>query len=128
MSLEKSEFAPARKQSACSAVESFTRPAERRTTDFGIRMRAVAIMRSVSVNGTSSLSPIGVPGTFARMLTGTDSGCGVSVASVRRSSMRSSVVSPSPMIPPVQTVTFVVRTASIVRRRSSYVRVVTTLS
>ena len=31
-------------------------------------------------------------------------------------------------MPPVQTVTFVVRTASIVWRRSSYVRVVTTLS
>ncbi len=40
----KIEFAPARKQSACSASLIEIRPAERRTIDFGIRIRAVAIV------------------------------------------------------------------------------------
>ena len=36
VSLEKIEFAPARKHKACSATLSRARPAERRTTDVGI--------------------------------------------------------------------------------------------
>ena len=110
VSLEKIELAPARKQRACSDVLSPTRPAERRTTDLGIRMRAVAIMRNVSSKGTVGASSNGVPETFDRMFTGTDSGCGSIVARVCRSEMRSSTVSPRPRMPPQQTVTLVLRT------------------
>ena len=42
------EFAPARKHNACASSESASRPALRRTIDFGIRMRAVAIIRTSS--------------------------------------------------------------------------------
>ena len=81
LSLEKIELAPAMKQRAWSLTLIFARPAERRTTDRGMSTRAVAIMRTVSQTGTSALSAIGVPGTLARILTGTDSGCGSRVAS-----------------------------------------------
>ena len=48
MSPAKTELAPARKQRAWSDSVMWTRPAERRTIDRGIRMRAVAIVRTMS--------------------------------------------------------------------------------
>jgi hypothetical protein len=64
VSLEKMEFAPAMKQSAWFVAESFERPAVSRTSAFGIRIRAVAIIRTTSHTGTSSCSAKGVPGTW----------------------------------------------------------------
>src|SRR3978361_1675783 len=101
------------KQSACSLAEYFDRPADNRTVAFGIRILASAIIFNVSQKGTSGLFAIGVPGTLDRMLTGSDYGCGFMVASVWSIESRSSTLSPRPMMPPLQTVTFVFRMLSI---------------
>ena len=47
-------FAPARKQSACVLSDMLSRPADRRTIDFGMVMRATATVR------TNSMSSIGL--------------------------------------------------------------------
>ena len=57
----KTELAPARKQSACASSDSDRRPALRRTIDAGIRMRAVAIVRTSSNGSSGGRSPSGVP-------------------------------------------------------------------
>lgn len=59
-----------------------------------------------------------------RALMGTDSGCFGSVDRVCSNSIRSSAVSPMPMMPPQHTDKPALRTALRVLRRSSYVRVV----
>src|SRR5688572_18525331 len=109
-SLEKTELAPAMKHRAWSEKDIFARPAERRTVDLGMRIRAIPIMRTVSQMGTSGLSWSGVPGTLERTLTGTDSGCGFMVARVWSRETRSAADSPSPMMTPQQMVTPVLRT------------------
>jgi len=43
----KMEFAPAKNITDCSRGEKDMRPAESRTIDFGIRMRAVAMVRAI---------------------------------------------------------------------------------
>src|SRR5258706_14676529 len=94
------------------------RPAERRTTARGIRIRVAAIMRTVSQIGTSGLLAIGVPGTFEGALMGTDSGCGVIVAGVWGIETRRSIVSPRPLMPPQQTATVVLGTLARAWMRS----------
>ncbi|CSI08606.1 Uncharacterised protein [Vibrio cholerae] len=67
-------MAPAIKHSACICSFIFSRPAERRTADFGIIMRATAIKRTKSKGSTSSTCSSGVPFTLTSMLIGTLSG------------------------------------------------------
>ena len=99
------------------------RPADRRTRDAGIRMRAVAIIRTSSRPSTGARSASGVPSTGTSAFIGTLSGCGSRFASVASMAQRSSSDSPMPMIPPEQTVMPALRTFDSVRSRSSYVRV-----
>ena len=77
--------------------------AERRTIAPGIMMRAVAIMRTISIDSTGARPCSGVPSTGTSALIGTDSGCSLWLASVRSSSQRSSIDSPMPMMPPLHT-------------------------
>ena len=76
------ELAPARKQSAWSSPLIASRPAESRTKESGIMMRATAMVRTnrgIDRRFTSS----GVPSTRTSMLIGTLSGCSGRLASVR---------------------------------------------
>ena len=57
----KIELAPARKQSVTASCERPRRPAARRTRDAGIRMRAVAMARTMMSGSSSSAAPSGVP-------------------------------------------------------------------
>ena len=108
----------------CSIGENDSRPAERRTIDRGIMIRAVAIVRAIwKTSGLSPNSSMGVPSMGTSALIGTDSGCSSIVASSWRRAMRSSSVSPSPRMPPQHTEIPAFRTFLIVCRRSSYVRV-----
>ena len=93
-----------------------------------MRMRATAIMRTVSSTSTSGACSNGVPGTRDNTLIGTESGWGSRIASWWRNETRSSTDSPIPMMPPQHTVMSVSRTAAIVSSRSWYVRVVMTWS
>ena len=119
------ELAPARNITACSMGEKERRPAERRTIERGMMMRAVAIARAISK--TSGVSPIpstiGVPSIGTSALIGTDSGCSGMVLSWWRRPMRSSMLSPMPRMPPQHTEIPAARTFLIVCSRSSYVRV-----
>ena len=58
---EKIELAPAKKHSACISSLISVRPAESRTYDFGIRMRASAMVRTNSIVSIFSALPSGVP-------------------------------------------------------------------
>ena len=72
----KMEFAPARNITACSSGEKDIRPAERRTIDFGMITRAVAMVRAISKTvGAPPPVIIGVPSMGTSALIGTDSGC-----------------------------------------------------
>ena len=124
VSLEKMELAPAIKQRAWSLADIFARPADRRTMVFGMTIRAVAIMRTVSHTETSSFFSKGVPATFDSTFTGKLSGCGSIDASVCSMLTRSATLSPRPRIPPEQSVTLVFLTLASVFRRSAKVRVV----
>ncbi len=106
-------------QSSCASSLICSRPAESRTIARGIRMRAVAIIRTISIALTGGASKSGVPRTRTSMLMGTDSGCGSCAASVCSMAQRSSTDSPMPMIPPEQTVIPAARTFRSVRSRSS---------
>ena len=57
-------------------------PADRRTCERGIKMRATAIVRTNSNGSSGAAAGRGVPGIGTRSLIGTLSGCGSSVASV----------------------------------------------
>ena len=70
----KSEFAPATKHNATASRDSERRPALRRTIAAGIRMRAVAIMRTKTSGSSGSRCPSGVPATLTSALIGTLSG------------------------------------------------------
>jgi hypothetical protein len=85
----------------------------------GIKILAVAIIRTSSSGSTGSRSPSGVPDIGASALTGTLSGCGSRLASVASIAQRSSIDSPIPMMPPEQTVMPALRTVASVWRRSS---------
>src|SRR6202012_4876966 len=94
------ELAPAIKQSACSTVVISVRPADKRTTVLGIIIRVVAIMRTISHTETLGWSANGVPLIGTKALIGTDSGCFGKFESVFSIEIRSSTVSPKPIIPP----------------------------
>ena len=65
-----------------------SRPAERRTIDFGMVMRAAAIVRTKSM-ASSFLRPAkGVPSTCTSMLIGTLSGCDGRLAKVDPAAMK----------------------------------------
>ena len=96
-------FAPARKHRACSSVFIRTLPADRRTMAFGMMIRAVAIIRTISQTETRGCSARGVPSTGTRAFTGTDSGCSGRQERVCNMPILSSWVSPMPMMPPLQT-------------------------
>ncbi len=77
-------------------------------------MRAMAIVRMKSKASTSSLSASGVPLTFTNMLIGTLSGGVGRLASCSSSPARSFTLSPSPTMPPEQTLIPASRTLSSV--------------
>lgn len=80
-----------------------SRPALSRTIDRGNRMRATAMAR-IQLNGsTGGRSASGVPSTGTKALIGTLSGCGRNSDKVWSSLIRSVSLSPSPMMPPLQT-------------------------
>src|SRR5262249_7983566 len=56
---QKIELAPARKQSACSSLLFTSQPAESRTTEAGIRIRATAIVRTNSSGSASATGEVG---------------------------------------------------------------------
>ena len=62
-------------------VGRYNGAAARRTIDAGIRMRAVAMARTISSGSSAGTWASGVPSTRTSMLIGTLSGCGSSVAS-----------------------------------------------
>ncbi len=62
-------------QSSCASWLIDNRPAERRTIALGIRILAVAIIRTISTGCTGRCFSRGVPGTATSALIGTDSGC-----------------------------------------------------
>ncbi|MNL42346.1 hypothetical protein D3C87_1647970 [compost metagenome] len=95
-------MAPAKNARACICSFMASRPADRRTWDCGIRMRATASMRMKSNGSTSSAFSSGVPATFTSMLIGTDSGCSGRLASWISRLARSSSDSPMPRMPPEQ--------------------------
>ena len=74
LSPAKIELAPAKKHKACPSRDIFIRPAERRTWDCGITMRAVAIIRTISQISTGGSSSSGVPSIGTKALIGTDYG------------------------------------------------------
>ena len=128
----KIEFAPAMKHSAWVASLIDSRPAERRTIDSGMVIRATAMVRTNSMSSilasgvSASMSPSTVPLTGTSALTGTLSGWRGRVARVWTKPTRSARVSPMPTIPPEQTLIPALRTWSNVSSRSSMVRVVVT--
>ena len=124
----KMELAPAMKHRAWSERDMSFLPALSLTTLLGMMILAVAIIRSISSMLTFWLFSRGVPFTGTNALIGTESGCLGSVERVWSILMRSSLVSPSPMMPPLHTVILAFRTFSRVLRRSSKVRVVMILS
>jgi len=77
----KSEFAPATKQSATASRESERRPALNRTIEAGMRIRAVAMVRTNTNGSTGSRFSSGVPATLTHALIGKLSGCGFNVES-----------------------------------------------
>ena len=91
------ELAPAMKHSACICSFIFSRPADKRTADSGIIMRAMAISLMNSNGSTSSTSCSGVPFTFTSILIGTDSGCFGMLASSSSRFARSRRPSPARM-------------------------------
>ncbi len=99
------------------------RPADKRTWVWGMTIRVVATILIISQIETGSISSIGVPGTATSALIGVDSGCGSKVAKATSIPARSSKASPIPIIPPLHTVTLVLRTLAIVSSRSSKARV-----
>jgi len=65
----KMEFAPARKHSATASRESLWRPPERRTREAGIKIRAVAMARTMIIGSSSGAFASGVPHISAYQLT-----------------------------------------------------------
>ena len=80
-----------------------SRPADKRTRDLGIMMRATAMVRTNSSGSKSSIFSNGVPATFTNMLIGTESGCWAKLANCCNKPARSVAFSPMPTIPPEQT-------------------------
>src|SRR5690606_24311177 len=105
----KIELAPAMKHSAWVASLIASRPADRRTIDSGMVIRAVATVRTNSISSirasgvSASMSPRTVPLTGTSALIGTLSGWRGRVARAWMKPTRSSRVSPIPTMPPEQT-------------------------
>ena len=78
---KKIEFAPARKQRACNSSLIASRPAESRTNEAGIMIRATAMVRTNSSGSRGPASASGVPSTRTSILIGTLSGCSGKLAS-----------------------------------------------
>ena len=89
-----------RAHSACSPSSSCSRPADRRTTAFGIVIRATAIVRTNSNGSSGAVPSSGVPSIATRLLIGTESGYGFRFASCEIRPARSRRDSPMPMMPP----------------------------
>src|ERR1700724_1212487 len=71
----KMELAPATKHSACNSSVIYWRPADSRSTLFGIMIRATAIIRTSAIgSGRSAVSLTGTPLTSFHRLIGTLSG------------------------------------------------------
>ena len=84
----------------------------------GSTIRVVATMRIISQIDTGAISSIGVPSTGTKAFIGVLSGCGLKLAKATNIPALSSMASPIPIIPPLQTVTFVLRTFSMVSNLS----------
>ncbi len=106
------------KHRACPSALISERPADRRTRDLGMVMRATAIMRTISKASTGGRPSSGVPRTATSALIGTLSGCGFIFDSSRISEARSSSFSPMPIMPPQQMPMPSARTKFSVSRRS----------
>ena len=72
----KIELAPAKKHRVTASGESCFRPAANRTREAGIRMRVVAMARTISNGSSAGIDASGVPSTRTSILMGTLSGCG----------------------------------------------------
>ena len=99
-------------------------PAAMRTKPSGMMNRTRATMRSCSSSPRGVMSAYGVPGMGVRKLTGMD--LMPSAAMSMYMSIRSSMVSPSPMMPPLQTSSPASSAHLMVCSLSSYVWVVQT--
>ncbi len=95
-----------------------SRPADSRTTDCGMVMRATAIVRTNSSGSSPPPLASGVPSTWTSMLIGTDSGCTGRLASAAIMPTRSSRASPMPTMPPQHTWMPASRTCPSVSSRS----------
>ena len=115
---KKIELAPAKKQRACSSQDRPSLPAERRIIALGMAILAVAIIRTISQIGSGLCSCKGVPFIGTKRLIGTDAGCGCLLARTWTRLIRSSTLSPIPIIPPQQTLKPAFSTASSVSSRS----------
>ena len=105
--------APAPRRTATS------RPALSRTNDCGIRMRAVAIMRTSSSGSSAGRSPSGVPSTRDQHVDRHALRMRIERRQLLQQPQRARAISPMPMMPPQQTVMPAVRTRASVSRRSS---------
>ena len=118
LSPRKIELAPARKHSACSSSLICSRPADSRTIEAGITMRATAMVRTNSMPSSGAWPSSGVPSTCTSMLIGTLSGWAGRVARLCSSPVRSSAFSPKPTMPPQHTFSPAARTLPRVSSRS----------
>ena len=91
-------------------------------------MRAAAMVRTNSKLSIFSDAASGVPGIATRLLIGTDSGGGFMLASWATIAARLRRDSPSPRMPPEQTLIPAARTCAMVLMRSACLCVVITLS
>ena len=80
-----------------------SRPADKRTTDFGINIRATAMVRTNSLSLGGVTFSNGVPAIGTSRLMGTESGWVARFANDCNIEARSVGVSPKPKIPPLQT-------------------------
>jgi len=99
------------------------RPADSRTYDCGIMIRASATILTNSIGPIGAALASGVPAIGISMFTGTLSGGSGRFASVTSISTRSASSSPIPRMPPQQTFMPDWRTFSSVSSRSENVRV-----
>src|SRR5689334_1214667 len=90
---QKMELAPARKHSAWVSSLISSRPADSRTMDLGMVMRATAMVRTKSSGSSGEARDWGVPSICTRALIGTLSGCTGRVASAWIRPTRSSALS-----------------------------------
>jgi len=100
---DKDRIRPAKKQSACISSVMAERPADRRTRDFGIMIRASATILTNSIGPIGAASASGVPAIGISMLIGTLSGGSGRLASVHQHIDAIDFFLTHPRIPPQQT-------------------------